>query len=112
MSEAIPEHVCVLTGVTITESASSDDPDRDLSVNVMVYGDGTARVYERNKLDPRLTGAAYNRGKQTTDVPYFDSIGAAIDYLIAMNGESRTRHPVQVPAQQVRDVLNMRVATL
>ena len=97
------ERVCVLT------RAAFVGPDRDLSINVMTYSDGSARVYDRDNVDPRLTGAAFNRGKPTTDVPYFSTLHAAVDHLIAVNGDATT-HPVQVPASEVQRVLGMTVA--
>ena len=96
------ERGCVLTHVTFSE------PDRDLSVNVMTYGDGTARVYDRDDVDPRLTGAAFNRGKASIDVPYFATVHEAIEHLLAVNGpNTRTPHTVQITASEVAKRLNV-----
>ena len=100
--------VCIITGIDGGNFApESDSPRRDLSLNVLTWGDGSARDYDRDNLDPRLTGAAFNRGEQCFDVPFFDTLREAISHLLSV--EKRVS-PVQVPATEIEKHLAMPVS--
>lgn len=91
-------HVVIVTGVDLLPDST------DASLNMLVYGDGSCRVYPKDDLDPRITMG------MDKNPPYYEKPGDALVQLMeAALRDPNGNHIAQVNARNAQRAWSLRL---